>query len=241
VQRSRGPGTASVRCQRLGARAPGTRRSSGAAGRRRVPPGPVPGHARERAADTRGGRGRYRFGQSWHRIWSVFQPTADASGIAGPHPAKTCGQATVTATWMPGRRARRPGRPADSWNHSGERSCPGRRPSRPSRSPNLSALTRRPQHRPAQPVPFRSGRPGSCRVGRLARRTSTGSAADTHSCLNRGRCGLVCLCIRLYVPNDLAGCVDDAGNFDPTPARLCQRSPAAGLTVGYAQTLCICA
>jgi hypothetical protein len=42
-------------------------------------------------------------------IWSVFQPAADVGGIAGPVPAQTCGQATVTSTWMPGRRARRPG------------------------------------------------------------------------------------------------------------------------------------
>ncbi len=42
-------------------------------------------------------------------IWLVFQLAARVGGIAGPVPAKTCGQATATLTWMPGRRARRPG------------------------------------------------------------------------------------------------------------------------------------
>ena len=41
-------------------------------------------------------------------IWPVFQTAADDGGITGPVPAQTCGQAAVTLTWMPRKRARRP-------------------------------------------------------------------------------------------------------------------------------------
>ncbi len=39
--------------------------------------------------------------------WSVFQPAADVGGIAGPVPAKTCGQATVVDTGQGGQEAGR--------------------------------------------------------------------------------------------------------------------------------------
>lgn len=89
-----------------------------------------------RAADA----GDAGSGQSWHPIG--VPGGGRRRRIAGPIPAQTCGQATVTLTWMPGRQARRPASgPAASWNHAGERSRPGRRPSR---SPSLPARTRRP-------------------------------------------------------------------------------------------------
>lgn len=58
------------------------------------------------------------FGQSWHLVG------VPASGRRQRHswavPAKTCGQAAVTLTWMPGRRARRSGgQLGASWNHAG--------------------------------------------------------------------------------------------------------------------------
>jgi len=113
-------------------------------------------------------------------IWPVFQPAADVGGIAGPVPAKTCGQATVTLTWMPGRRTRRPG------GQLGPRRRavlpgPQAEPAEPLAEPAAAdpASDRTVQRRPCPSGRASQAHPDwvDWRVG-----TSAGSAADTHSC-----------------------------------------------------------
>jgi len=100
VQQNRGPGTVSIRCQRPGARAAGTRRSPGAAGRRRLPPDPVAGMAEKRATSTRRRtrRCRVQAGLAYGRCSSGGRRQRHSR----PGPGKECGHATPTLTWMPG-------------------------------------------------------------------------------------------------------------------------------------------
>ena len=104
-------------------------------------------------------------------IWSVFQPAADVGGLAGRVPAQTCGQAAVTLTQVPGRRARRPGGQLGGQLESSRRAVlpgPLAEPAEPL-AEHADANPGGRQRRPARPMPFQSGRPGSGRAGRLAR------------------------------------------------------------------------
>jgi hypothetical protein len=104
-------------------------------------------------------------------IRPVLQPAADIGGLAGPVPAKAYSQADVTMTWMPGKRARRPGGERGGQLEPHRRAVlpvPETEPAKPfaepaGADPAADSTVQR------GPCPFRLGRPGSCRPGRLAR------------------------------------------------------------------------
>ncbi len=121
-------------------------------------------------------------------IWPVFRTAADDGGITGPVPAQTCGQAAVTLTWMPRRRARRPAAsgttPSIGLAQAAGRVGRAARRARDADPPTDSTIQR---------GPCPSGRVGKAHADWVGRRvgTSAGSAADTHSCLFselRGQC-----------------------------------------------------
>jgi hypothetical protein len=107
---------ASTRCQRPGARAAGTRRSSGAAGRRRIPPGPGRGHAGNALLAPAADAGDAGFGQSWHLagVPAGADPAADSTVQRDPCPCGRVGQAH--AEWVGWRVGTSAGSAADMYS-----------------------------------------------------------------------------------------------------------------------------
>jgi hypothetical protein len=139
-------GTGTVRTPQPGralSRRPRSGRGRPRAAGRRCPVMAGAGHQSGNAGDGRASPG----------IWPAFQ----AVGIVGPVPAQTCGQARVTLTWMPGRRARG-GRAVGGQLELRRRAAV---PGLQTEPPSLPGLTGDRRYRPARPMPFRPRRPGS--------------------------------------------------------------------------------
>ena len=178
-----GPASKAARSWWPGAAEPGDREPRPFAASALAPGQPVPGDRQVPRADVAFHPDPVAGTRCWHErrtrampgsgspgIWPVFPPAADVGGIAGPVPAKTCGQATVSLTWMPGRRARRPGGQLEPRRRA-VLPWPQAEPAEPLAEPADAdpAADSAVQRGPARPMPSRSGRPGSGRAGRLAR------------------------------------------------------------------------